>query len=89
MKLNCACSRWAQDDQSLPASTPALSSGDPLEREGKVEIASCTSAGASIAGSATPGGPEHLDSGHWRFEAPNLILDTEAGKVLAKCCLRS
>ncbi len=72
-----------QDDQSLPSSTPASSSRDPLEHEGKVESASCTSAAASTAGSATSDGPEHLESGHWRFEAPNLILDTEAGKVLA------
>ena len=63
---------------------PASSSRDPLEHEGKVEVASCTSATASTAGSATSDGPEHMESGHWRFEAPNLILDTEAGKVLAR-----
>lgn len=74
---------WVQDDQSLPSSTPASSSRDPLEHEGKVEIASCTSAAGSTAGSATSDGPEHLASSHWRFEGPNLILDTEAGKVLA------
>ena len=71
-----------QDGQSLPSSTPASSSRDPLEHEGKVEVVSCTSAAASTAGSATSDGPEHLETGHWRFEAPNLILDTEAGKVL-------
>ncbi|KAA6415277.1 MAG: hypothetical protein FRX49_13639, partial [Trebouxia sp. A1-2] len=68
-----------KDDQSLPSSTPASSSRGPLEHEGKVEIASCTSATASTAGSATSEGPEHLASSHWRFEGPNLILDTEAG----------
>ncbi len=74
---------------------PASSSRDPLEHEGKVEIASCTSAAASTAGSAASDGPEHLESGHWRFQAPNLVLDTEAGKVLAhlvpdpdiSCCI--
>jgi len=81
LKLNCECSLWMQDDQSLPSSTPASSSRDRHEHEGKVEIASCTSAAASTAGSATSDGPEHLESGHWRFEAPNLILDTETGKV--------
>ncbi|KAL0036895.1 hypothetical protein WJX77_003973 [Trebouxia sp. C0004] len=70
-----------KNDQSLPSSMPALSSRDPLQHEGKVELASCMSAAVSTAGSATSDGPEHLDSGHWRFEAPNLILDTEAGKV--------
>ena len=72
-----------QDDQSLPRSIPASNSKDALEHVGKVEIASCTSAAASTAGSATSDGPEHLETGHWRFEAPNLILDTEAGKVYA------
>ncbi|KAL0046520.1 hypothetical protein WJX82_002723 [Trebouxia sp. C0006] len=70
-----------KDDQSLPRSIPASNSRDALEHVGKVEIASCTSAAASTAGSATSDGPEHLETGHWRFEAPNLILDTEAGKV--------
>ena len=71
-----------QDNQSLPTSTPASSSGESLERKGKSEMtASITSAAASTASSATSDGPEHLESAHWRFEAPNLILDTNTGKA--------
>ena len=71
-----------QDDQCLPTSTPASSSADDLEGKGAGEMTgSTTSAAASTASSATSDGPEHLESAHWRFEAPNLILDTNTGKA--------
>lgn len=71
-----------QDDQCLPTSTPASSSGDQLGREGEgATTASVTSAAASTASSAASDGPEHLESAHWQFEAPNLILDPKTGKA--------
>lgn len=72
-----------KDDQALPRSVSASSSGGEshVEQEGKVEAASNTSAPASTAGSVASDGPEHLESGHWSFEPPNLILDKEAGKM--------
>ena len=72
-----------QDDQSVPASVPASMHEDHLEREGRVEVASSSSAAASTCGSISTasGGPDHLDSRHWSFQPPNLILDTHACKV--------
>ena len=74
-----------QDDQSLPASTHASMHKDHLEREGKVELASSSSAAASTEGSVSTAseGPDHLDSQLWSFQPPNLILDTQACKVLS------
>ena len=73
-----------QDDQSLPGSIHASASEDHLEREGKVEGASSSSsAPASTSGSVSTAseGPDHLDSGPWTFQPPNLILDTANCKV--------
>lgn len=58
---------------------------DHLEREGKVELASSSSAAASTEGSVSTAseGPDHLDSQLWSFQPPNLILDTQACKVLS------
>lgn len=56
---------------------------DHLEREGRVEVASSSSAAASTSGSISTasGGPDHLESQHWSFQPPNLILDTQSCKV--------
>lgn len=75
-----------QDDQSLPASMHPQTHEDHLEREGKVELASSSSAAASTSGSVSTAseGPDHLDSRLWSFQPPNLILDTQACKVLSR-----
>lgn len=72
-----------QDDQSLPASMQFSMHDDHLEQAGKVELAS-SSAAASTSGSVSTAleGPDHLDSRLWTFQPPNLILDTQACKVL-------
>lgn len=82
MRQHGHASLGLQDDQCLPTSMPASSSGDHPEGGGEGEMtASMTSAAASTASSATSDGPEHLESAHWRFEAPNLILDPKTGKA--------
>ena len=57
---------------------------DHLEREGKVELASSSSAAARTSGSVSTAseGPDHLDSRLWSFQPPNLILESQACKVL-------
>ncbi|KAL3156053.1 hypothetical protein ABBQ32_013041 [Trebouxia sp. C0010 RCD-2024] len=72
-----------QDDQSVPASIHASMREDHLEREGRVEVGSSSSAAASTSGSISTASsrPDHLDSRHWTFQLPNLILDTQACKV--------
>ena len=77
-----ACNVTPQADARVRPSTPTAAVRDHLEGEGQVEVASNGSGTVSSAGSsASEGAPVHLESGNWRFEAPNLILDAQAGKV--------
>ena len=69
------------------ASTAAEAAAkDHLEKEGRFKVA-----GEAAQPSASTSGrgneqrqhlaPEHLDSKHWRFQQPNLVLHTETGQV--------
>lgn len=57
-----------------------------LEKEGRFKVAG--EAAQPIASTSGRGNeqrqhlaPEHLDSKHWHFQQPNLILHTETGQV--------
>lgn len=73
----------------MPGSAPTAeaAANDYLEKlEGRFKVA-----GEAAQPSASTSGrgneqrqhlaPEHLDSKHWRFQQPNLILHTENGQV--------